>query len=277
MPPPPLRKEIVHHSTLLLLDKYDLPQEPPGCWDNKDVLETPSSKDEHSRRTVFDPESRARSAQNRYRREIRKRKEERETRSLQEGWLEGPAQHVAQVLEDLEDTMSDLREAGRWENHLMVMREKRIANARSSWFGKAAEDERTCKMAVEAAMRSVRHPAWTVEFEPQTSEQLDSSARSIRSQRRISTSSNMSNASLAPSRDNRLSMLSMTTSRTTPRSSIMSMTQASTVSSPISSGMPSPTFSTASGKGGFWKGTSAGSPTKEQPNPIALPPPAVTN
>jgi len=160
MPPPPLRKEIAHHSTLLLLDKYDLPQEPPGYWNNKDVLETPSSKDEHSRRTVFDPESCARSAQNRYRREIRKRKEEREARSLQEGWLEGPAQHVAQVLEDLEDTRSDLREAGRWENHLMMMREKRIANARSSWFGKGAEDERTCKMAAEAAIRSVRHPAY---------------------------------------------------------------------------------------------------------------------
>ncbi|KAI5847531.1 hypothetical protein BZA05DRAFT_447017 [Tricharina praecox] len=275
MPPP--RREVVHHSTLLLLDKFELPQQPRGYWDNKEVFETPSSKDEHSRRTVFDPESSARPVQNRYRREIRVRKEEREARSLQEGWLEGPGEQVVQVLEELEDTNNDLRDAGRWENHLMVKREMRIANARSSWFGKEAEDERTCRMAVEAALRSVRHPAWTVEFEPQTPEQLDSSARSIRAERRISTSSIMTMGSLAPSRENRLSILSTTTSRTTPRSSIMSMTQASTASSPISSGMPSPTFSTASGKGGFWKGTSAGSPTTEQPNPIALPPPALTH
>lgn len=249
-PPPPVqskapavpqRPEIVHHSTLLLLEKNGLSQEPRGYWDGKMIFETPPSKNEKGR-SVFEPESAARQAENRQRRVIKKREAEREERAQEEGWLEGQAQLVAKALFDLECVDCDLREASRWSNILMEVREHRKANARSSWFGKEAEDERKYRLAADAGLRSVRALEWTREFEPQTVG--ESSAASIRSSRRISGASFMS---LGTNRDPRLSMLSTltTSTRSTARSSIFSMHQggSSTISSPISSGIPSPVLS----------------------------------
>lgn len=237
----PQRPEIVHHSTLLLLEKNGLSQEPRGYWDGKMIFETPPSKNEKGR-SVFEPESAARQAENRQRRVIKKREAEREERAQEEGWLEGQAQLVAKALFDLECVDCDLREASRWSNILMEVREHRKANARSSWFGKEAEDERKYRLAADAGLRSVRALEWTREFEPQTVG--ESSAASIRSSRRISGASFMS---LGTNRDPRLSMLSTltTSTRSTARSSIFSMHQggSSTISSPISSGIPSPVLS----------------------------------
>ncbi|KAF8251660.1 hypothetical protein K440DRAFT_71421 [Wilcoxina mikolae CBS 423.85] len=288
LPPPPpqpsKRPEITYHSTLFLLDKLGLAQEPIGYWDGKIVEEIPSSRNSKGR-PVFDPETRARRAQQLLARDANARKAEMEARSQAEGWLEGRAPHVARALEEIEDTRCEIRDVGRWENIYLTVREERKAPSRASWFGKESDDERRCRMAVDAGKHGIRGPEyarfhplrstdtdrrrWTREYEPQSSAQLASSAASIRSQkshRRTTSSSSFTAASLSPS-DTRNSILS-TTTRSTPRSSIMSTAQSvSTVSSPISSGMPSPTLSTSSGKGGsMWKDT-------ENAHRLSLPPP----
>src|SRR5258705_10605385 len=75
-PPPsprPFKRAVVtYHSTLLLLDKCNLPQEPKSYWSGEVVEETPSSRNERGR-TVFDPESKARIAHGRLAREARRR------------------------------------------------------------------------------------------------------------------------------------------------------------------------------------------------------------
>lgn len=160
---------MTYHSTLLLLESANLPQEPPGHWTGKLMMETPSSRNANGR-PVFDPETPARMAQRKLARETRIRKNEREARSLQPGWFDGPAQNIACALEDLEDVQSEIREVARWENAYMFLREQRRAAAtprvvsRNSWFGggdgssgaRETAQERDCRLAVEAGLHGIR-------------------------------------------------------------------------------------------------------------------------
>jgi hypothetical protein len=156
LPAIPQRPEIVHHSTLHLLEKLGLRQEPQGYWDEKLIFETPPSRNERGRR-VFDPESASRQAEVRQRREIRKREAEREARAQSEEWLEGPAQDVAKAEFELECVAADLRDASRWSNVLVEARDNRSGNKRNSWFGgKEVEEERKYRLAMDVGLRSVK-------------------------------------------------------------------------------------------------------------------------
>ena len=167
-----MRPQVTYHSTLLLLERANLPQEPRGYWASKQVEETPSSRNAKGR-PIFDPETPARIAQRKLARETRTRKREREERSLQAGWFDGPAQNIAHALEDLEDVQSEIREVARWDNSYLLLREQRRAVAprvvsRHSWFGgggggdgsgsggKESAQERDCRLAVEAGLQGIR-------------------------------------------------------------------------------------------------------------------------
>lgn len=157
--PSAVQRGIVHHSSLLLLQRNGMAQEPKGLWDDKEIYETPPRR-APGQRPFFDPESPARRFESRQIRATIARREAREARINDEAYLQGPAHRVAVSQEDIEDVCCQLREAGRWENMHLDMRERRREMSRSSWFGKETGDERKCRLTAERAMKSVVGPEY---------------------------------------------------------------------------------------------------------------------
>jgi hypothetical protein len=144
-----IQHAITHHSTLLLLEKHGLPQVPRGYWDRKTVSETPPTRNERFR-VVFEPESAVRQAENQIRRDIKQLKAEKDARSLEPGWLEGPALEMTSILQDMENVQTELRDAGRWENTYLSFRLIQYQNPKGTWFGKHEETEEEMRLRLEA-------------------------------------------------------------------------------------------------------------------------------
>ncbi|KAI5795707.1 hypothetical protein EDC01DRAFT_629633 [Geopyxis carbonaria] len=242
-PPEPPKSEqpieTTHHSTLLLLEKLSLPQVPAGHWDNKNVAECPPNR-VRGGRTKFVPDSPVRQAENRDRRYFRDRKAQRDIRSQQEGWLEGPAQRVAEALEEVENVRGDLRDAARWGNMLLEHKEIRKAEQKGWFSGKEPEEEMRTRLQAETAAKNVMPMEWTRAHEQPILAPSSASVRSV----------SIGNRNSILSTNSMLSTTTTATSATTPRSSIMSNS-----SSPASSEMPSPVLSTTSKDSGpsFWR------------------------
>ena len=171
-------KPRVHHSSLLLLQTFNMSQEPPGFWVGKDVFETPGCRNANNRH-VFDPESPDRQYQNQYCRQVKARNEALEARQSTDEYHASTMHGVEIARDDIEEVDLQLQALGRWENLSLLMRSQRInaakearennKNNRVSWFGKdppESQEEKGIRANADHATRAVTGPAYVSTHPP---------------------------------------------------------------------------------------------------------------